>query len=235
MVMAVEDNTRHTPSMRRKRPKARVVLFALLGLLLSSSACIQTDAADTEGSAQAASPASSPVEAPDADALGLALPGPSEIGGIGGYSSCLADETLCADIAGPDPTMSWVHALTGDAGEPGARWAFVTVRSEADPQLQRRNLELARDACSAGEFITQGDPRGRYPQPPTEGSRQPHRVEEAGFEGTRCDEEIGSPNGAQHAEHSITAARDDALVTVWSSSGGLAARLFEEYVARLDS
>jgi hypothetical protein len=230
--------------MRTSGWRDRVVLLALLTLTVWASACSQRQPEDDERSAPVPttrpstipSATPSPSDVPNNHELGVALPGPSEIGGIGGYSSCISGVQVCYDeddTTVPDPDLSWVRATEGVKGGPGARWAALTVDRAAEPGLVREVLWLARGWCPVGEFVVPAEPRGFIARGPLGGTGRRHPVKQAGFRGIRCAMEIGPLGDTRHKEYWIMAARDDVQLHVSASSERLVARLFDEYLVRL--
>lgn len=209
-----------------RMPGTTAVALVAIGCLMTG--CTEDPAPDP------GRPAPTDVAAPDDGELGAALPGPDDLGGIGGYSSCRAAEELCASAGGPDETLSWAKAVEGSRGETGARWAELSVRRYADRSLLRVDLDVAVGSCPDGAFSVPADPRGMRPRPPSEGTSSAAPVELAGFTGIRCTVEVEQPDGGRHEEHWIAATRDVVRLDAAASSEELVLELFEEYVDRLD-
>lgn len=231
------------------RPRAGVLLVGVLVLGAWGSGCTQ-HASETGPPAASAPPttadariptptaASGPpaAEVPTDGDLGAALPGPAQVGGVGGYTSCVSEQQVCyleLDREA-DPTLSWVRAADrAGAFVPGGRWAWLEVRRPPEDWMVPAALSDARALCQVGEWSDPGDPRGFLPRPPMEGAGKRFSVSRAGFEGHRCAAEIGPQGAERHQSHRITAVRDDVVVSVEASSRSLVLRLFEEYVDRL--
>lgn len=232
------------------RRRDLVALCLGLGLATLGTACAQSGTADVEARAAASSapPRAAPATAPSTAAgpttgsvptdhdLAVALPGPEQVAGLRGHTSCLAGEQAClANVYNePDPHLSWVRVNANAQGPLGPRWAELQVNRVAGPEgTLEQERELVRSSCPDGGFEVQPEPRGFHPHGPMAGSRQGAPVRRAGFRGVRCDVTVGPVGGERHDEHWLVALRDDVRLRVSASSPALVLRLFEEYADRL--
>jgi hypothetical protein len=109
-----------TGAGRRRVGAVLLAILAILALSAGGSGCTQ-HAPEARRPASSATTTTTPPatqaarEVPNDHALGAALPGPAQVGGIGGYTSCVSGEQVCypAFSAEQDPSLSWVKAADG--------------------------------------------------------------------------------------------------------------------------